>query len=34
MKKVLIFMVLISLLLTGCHKTIPIESGEAENSVI
>lgn len=34
MKKVLIFMLLISLLLTGCNKAAPIESGEAEHSTV
>lgn len=34
MKKVLIIMLLISLLITGCHKAIPIESGEAESSTV
>lgn len=34
MKKVLIFLVLISLLLTGCHKTLPVESGEEESSTV
>ena len=34
MKKVLIFMLLISLLLTGCNKDIPIESSEPESSTV
>lgn len=31
MKRVLTFMLLISLILTGCGKAIPVESGEAES---
>lgn len=34
MKKVLIFLVLISLLLTGCHKALTVESGEEESSTV
>ena len=34
MKKVLIFMLLISLILTGCGKTIPVESDEEEGSTV
>ena len=34
MKKVLIFLVLISLLLTGCHKALSVESGEEESSTV
>lgn len=34
MKKVLIFILLISLLLTGCNKTVPVETGETESSTV
>lgn len=34
MKKVLIIMLLMSLILTGCHKAVPTEFGEAESSTV
>ena len=34
MKKVLIIILLMSLLLTGCHKGVPIELGEEESSTV
>lgn len=34
MKKVLIFMLLISLLLTGCSKAVPVETGVTESSAV